>query len=89
MGPIVPSPGLRQRDPLSPYLFLVCAEGFSLLLTLNERRGKIHGCKVARGAPSISHLFSADSSLFFFSANEHEARVFKDCFTTYEVASRQ
>lgn len=32
--PFVPLKGLQQRDPLNPYLFLICMEGFSTLLKL-------------------------------------------------------
>ncbi|XP_019190015.1 PREDICTED: uncharacterized protein LOC109184468 [Ipomoea nil] len=87
--PIIPSRGLRQGDPLSPYLFIICAEGLSLLLQQAQIQGAIHGCRVARGAPSISHLFFADDSLLFFKANVQEASAIKQCLTRYENLSGQ
>ncbi|XP_031116377.1 uncharacterized protein LOC116020030 [Ipomoea triloba] len=64
-------------------------EGWSLLLQKAEQQGLIHGCRVARGAPPISHLFFADDSLLFFKANVHEAGVIKQCLTEYEALSGQ
>ena len=55
-GNIVPSRGLRQGDPISPYLFLLCAEGLSAMLRKEEELGNIQGISVCRGAPQISHL---------------------------------
>ncbi|WOK93591.1 hypothetical protein Cni_G02291 [Canna indica] len=43
VGPIFPQRGLRQA--LSPYLFIICAEGFHALLRKAEREGLIHGVK--------------------------------------------
>ena len=45
---IVPECGLRQGDPLSPYLFLLCAEAFSCLLHAAEERGDMEGSKYAK-----------------------------------------
>lgn len=46
VGPINPSGGLRQGDPLSPYLFLFCMEGLSRILQKSANEGRIKGCKI-------------------------------------------
>lgn len=45
---ILPTRGLRQGDPLSPYLFLIIAEGLSCMLRGAEERGELEGVKVCR-----------------------------------------
>lgn len=65
----MPSRGLRQGDPISLYLFFFMAEGFSSLLRKANRERQIHGVSIARGAPSVSHLFFIDNSLLFCDAS--------------------
>ena len=87
VGPIVPSRGLRQGDPLSPYLFIICAEGLSSLFKRQEMSGLLHKVRVARSAPIISHLFFADDSFFFFRATHNEALLVKHMLPLYSKAS--
>ena len=81
--------GLRQGDPLSPYLFLLSAEGLSSLIAKYEKAGLIHGVQVARKAPVISHLLFADDCFLFFRANQMEANLIKQVLCAYGNASRQ
>ena len=53
-------------DPLSPYSFLLCVEGFSAMLGRAEMEGKLRGIKICYGTPSASQLLFADDSLMSF-----------------------
>lgn len=89
VGPISPGRGLRQGDPLSPYLFILCDEGLSSLLREQNRRGRLHGCSVSRRAPKVSHLLFADDSLLFCKASSEECTVLKESLNLYERVSGQ
>ncbi|XP_057432075.1 uncharacterized protein LOC130724818 [Lotus japonicus] len=84
-----PHRGLRQGDPLSPYLFILCAEVLSSLLADQVRGKNLHGVTVARGAPMISHLFFADDSLIFGRATAEEADCILKVIKLYEQTSGQ
>lgn len=88
-GSLSPDRGLRQGDPISPYLFLLGADAFSTLLTKAAYEQRIHGVRICRGAPMISHLFFADDSILFTKASVQECSVVADIISTYERASGQ
>ena len=71
-GFIKPSRGLRQGDPLSPYLFLFCAGGFHSLLQKAKNAGELQGVSISRGGPKITHLFFTNDSLLFSKATTQD-----------------
>lgn len=82
-----PERGLRQGDPLSPYLFVLCAEVLSFLLRKAQDEGILSGFKVGMSAPSISHLFFADDSILFGVASKKECESLREIFKLYSEAS--
>ena len=69
------SRGLRQGDPLSPYLFVIAMEVFSCLLRRVINGGFLSGWRV-RGRSGegilISHLLFADDTLVFCEESEDQ-----------------
>ncbi|KAL9690826.1 hypothetical protein QQ045_011237 [Rhodiola kirilowii] len=87
-APICPSRGLRQGDPLSPYLFIICAEWFSYTLRHYAQCGLMEGIKIHRRALAISHLLFADDALLFMKVNSSTLKVVRDVLQ-YEYISGQ
>lgn len=88
-GFIQPERGIRQGDPLSPYLFILCAEVLSHMMRRAETQGNIRGIKISNASPSVTHLLFADDSLFFCQANMKAAKAIQNVLLQYECASGQ
>ena len=55
-GRVSPSRGIRQGDPLSPYIFIMCSEVLSGLCNRAHEDDTMVGVRVARGSPQVNHL---------------------------------
>lgn len=59
------SRGLRQEDPLSPYLFLMVNEVLSKIISRAIDTKQLQKAQMSPHGPSISYIFFADDTLIF------------------------
>ncbi|CAE6126157.1 unnamed protein product [Arabidopsis arenosa] len=64
-GSVSPSRGLRQGDPHSPYLFILCTEVLSGLCKKAQLHGSLPGVRMSRRSPLMNHLLFPDDTMFF------------------------
>lgn len=86
---VIPGRGLRQVDPISPYLFLLCAEGLSAMLIKTDEENRIKGIKLAPNAPRVNHLMFVDDSLLVVEASLQSVQTINAILQTYEECSGQ
>ena len=82
-----PTRGLRQGDPLSPYLFVLCMEKLSLYINQRVEEGLWHPISLSRGGLPISHLLFADDVLLFCKARNTQVQVVLDTMADFCAAS--
>ncbi|KAG7552930.1 Reverse transcriptase domain [Arabidopsis thaliana x Arabidopsis arenosa] len=88
-GFIKPERGIRQGDPLSPFLFILCAEALVHIMNKAELEGRLTGMRLTPSCPSVQHLLFADDSFFLCQATLKECEEFLRCIHLYGAASRQ
>ncbi|KAK3183021.1 hypothetical protein Dsin_030307 [Dipteronia sinensis] len=84
---IVLTGNLSQGDPLSPYLFLICAEGLSRLMFKVEGGKDLAGFQCSRWGAKITRLFFADDSMIFRKVLEKDCLSIKNILDCYADAS--
>ncbi|XP_019094821.1 PREDICTED: uncharacterized protein LOC104757764 isoform X2 [Camelina sativa] len=86
-GLIYPSRGIRQGDPILPYIYLLCTEALSAMIQESIRLKSLHGFKASRNGPAISHLLFTDDSLLFCKATDQECTIVLNILQQHEKAS--
>jgi hypothetical protein len=81
------SRGLKQGDPLAPFLFLLVAEGLGAIMRQAVITNQFLPFKVGASALSISHLQYADDTVFIGEAKVENLWVMKAILRGFELAS--
>lgn len=82
-----PQRGLRQGDPLSPFLFLIVAEGLSALINKSVQLGEFRCYKVGTDLVDISHLQYADDTIVVGEATMEDSWAIKAIMRNFEIFS--
>ena len=81
-----PNRGLRQGDPISPYLFVLCMERLSMMISEIVEKGVWKPVRIAKNGISISYLLFANDILLFIEAKVSQIRLNMNILQEFEIA---
>lgn len=79
--------GLRQGDPLSPFLFLIVAEGLNCMISSAKNSGILEGYEIGRDNVPITHLQFADDTIFITKPTARNTWAIKSILRLFEIIS--
>jgi len=83
----IPKRGLRQGDPLAPFLFNVVVEALNGLMRTAVEANLYKGLSVGGNDVTISILHYADDTIFFGEASMDNLKAIKAILRTFELVS--
>lgn len=86
-SPFSPSRGIRQGDPLSPFLFVILMEGLSRLIAKKKAEGQIRGLQPIRSIPATTHQQFVDDTMLHGIPTVKEALAYRDILNLFSRAS--
>ncbi|PNY14401.1 ribonuclease H [Trifolium pratense] len=87
LPPFTPTHGLRQGDPLSPYLFIICMEKLSVAINNAVIQRNWEPIAITTHGPQLSHLLFADDVLLFTKAKNSQINFITELFERFSHAS--
>lgn len=85
----IPPRGIRQGNPISPYLFLFVSDVLSKLFEGALAANQILGYRINRHCPTLTYLLFVDDTIIFRSATMEEATHIKHLLDEYNTAFGQ
>ena len=79
----LPSRGIRQGNPLSLYLFILCMEVLGVLIEGKCREKLWNPVKASQGGPAFSHLFFVNDLMLFAKADRKNCVAIKDVLDSF------